>query len=73
MRFQVTLDGVVYVMGGYDGVYRNDVWGSLDHGVTWTAEANAGWSARRDFVLLTWGLKIVVRGDHGPTSGGGIG
>ena len=33
-------DGNLYVIGGYDGNYRNDVWRSSDQGVTWESVAS---------------------------------
>jgi hypothetical protein len=42
----VVFDNKMWVMGGYDGSYRNDVWYSSD-GVTWIhALTNAQWSGR---------------------------
>ena len=43
-------DGSIVLMGGYDDIdteCKNDVWRSVDNGVTWTLQtASAGWSPR---------------------------
>ena len=41
---QIARNGI-FVMGGNDGVFKNDVWWSAD-GKNWVSEGNAAWSAR---------------------------
>ena len=56
----------LWLMGGYTGAFKNDVWSSID-GVTWTqVTANAPWSARNDFSSVVYDNKMWVMGGSGP-------
>ena len=58
----VVFGNKIWVIGGYDGSYRNDVWYSID-GVNWTqATANAAWTARSGHTSLIFDNKIWVIG-----------
>ena len=58
----VVFDGKIWVMGGTDGTYKNDVWYSSD-GVTWTeATSNAGWNPRQNPTSLVFDDKIWILG-----------
>jgi hypothetical protein len=60
----VVFDNKIWVMGGYDNSFRNDVWYSTD-GVTWTqATANAGWSARYNHTSVVFDNKMWVIGGY---------
>ncbi len=60
----VIYDNKMWVMGGTDGVDKNDVWYSSD-GITWTlATANAAWSARTNPTLLVYNNKMWVIGGY---------
>jgi len=64
----VVFQGKLWVMGGYIGGYRNDVWSSVD-GVNWVREtAHAGWSARSNHQAVAFQNKLWVMGGY---SGGG--
>ncbi len=72
-RAAVRLDGGLFVMGGRDNQYRNDVWRSLDQGITWEAvTANADWRRRGghavatlpDGSLVVMGGSVAVPGGH---------
>ena len=44
----VLSDGSVLVMGGYDGIRRNDVWKTVDGGASWTlVTSSAGWTGKK--------------------------
>jgi PKD repeat protein len=61
-------DGSIVLMGGYDGVLKNDVWRSTDQGATWTRmTANATWSARQApaSVVLLDGSIVLMGGYDG--------
>jgi len=61
----VVYDDKMWVLGGADSTYKNDVWWSTD-GVTWTrATAAAGWSARRGHTSLVYDDKMWVIGGYG--------
>ena len=57
-------DNKLWVLGGYDGSYKNDVWWSPD-GVTWTqATANAAWSGRNGHTTAVFDNKLWVVGGY---------
>ncbi len=60
-------DSLLLLGGESDGMVRNDVWRSVDDGVTWTElNADAGWPARRDFAAVQQpGGDIYVMGGRG--------
>lgn len=62
----VVLNGLMFVIGGFDGDYRNDVWSSPD-GVHWTQRtANAGFSGRTNHASVVLnGLMYVIGGVSG--------
>jgi hypothetical protein len=44
----VLSDGSVLVMGGYDNSRRNDVWKTVDGGVSWIVVTwSAGWTGKK--------------------------
>ena len=58
----VVFNNKIWVMGGYDGSNRNDVWSSTD-GKTWTqVNAAADWKARRGHTSVRFKGKIWVMG-----------
>ena len=60
-------DGSIVLMGGFHGIYENDVWRSTDSGATWTQiTANAGWSGRQDHssVAMPDGSIVLMGGDE---------
>ncbi len=58
----VVFDNKIWVLGGYDGSYKNDVWCSSD-GVNWVcATSNAPWSGRRGHTSVVYDNKIWVLG-----------
>jgi len=59
----------MWVLGGYDGSKRNDVWSSPD-GINWTqVTGGAQWSARNwHAAVVLGGLMWVLGGDHGSCS-----
>jgi hypothetical protein len=58
----VVFDNKMWVIGGWDGSNRNDVWYSLN-GINWTrATANAQWSARVGHTSVVFDNKIWVCG-----------
>jgi hypothetical protein len=60
----VVFDGKMWVIGGYDGAYKNDVWYSSD-GVTWTeATDNAGWDNRYCHTSVVFDGKMWVIGGY---------
>lgn len=60
----ITFDGKIWVLGGYDGTYKNDVWYSTD-GVTWTqATASAAWTARDYHASVVFDNKMWVLGGY---------
>ncbi len=60
----VVFNNKIWVIGGYDGRRRNDVWSSSD-GKTWTKEtASAGWSARNGHASVVFNNKIWVIGGY---------
>jgi beta propeller repeat protein/parallel beta-helix repeat protein len=69
----VTPDGSIVLMGGYTSTspyYKNDVWRSMNNGVTWTQlNASAGWSARRwvNSIVMPDG-SIVLMGSYDGTT-----
>jgi hypothetical protein len=61
----VSLDGTLYLMGGFDGELRNDVWKSAD-GADWElVTESAGWSPRSHFQALVHNGAIFVMGGKG--------
>ena len=67
LHTSVVFDSKIWVMGGYDGNYRNDVWSSTD-GKTWTqVDAAAEWEVRYGHTSVVFppdgaGKKIWVIG-----------
>ncbi len=60
----VAFDNKIWIIGGNDGVNRNNVWYSTD-GVIWTqATANATWSARQSHSSVIFDNKIWVMGGY---------
>ncbi len=60
----VVFNNKMWVIGGYDGGNRNDVWYSLN-GINWTqATANAGWSARCGHTSVVFDNKMWVIGGY---------
>ena len=60
-------DGSILLIGGSNGPCKNDVWRSINNGVTWTPmTASAGWSAR-------FGHTSVVMPDGSIVLMGGVG
>ena len=54
----------IWVLGGYDGNDRNDVWSSPD-GETWTqVDATADWKARGGYTSVVFNGKIWVMGGY---------
>ena len=53
----------MWVLGGYDGSNRNDVWYSTD-GKNWTQAATAGWTARFGHTSLVYDNKMWVLGGY---------
>ncbi len=48
----VLSDGSVLVMGGYDGGNKNDVWKTLNGGVSWIlVTSSAGWTGKKSLHL----------------------
>ena len=63
----VVFDNKMWVIGGYDGGLRNDVWYSTN-GVNWTqATANAQWSGRYYHTSVVFDNKMWVMGGYGPS------
>jgi len=58
----VVFDNKMWVMGGYDGSYYNDVWSSSD-GTSWNS-ATAGWSKRCSFGVVVFDNKMWVMGGY---------
>jgi len=57
-------DNKMWVMGGYNGVFLNDVWSS-SNGINWTqATAAAGWSGRQGHTSLVYDNKMWVMGGY---------
>jgi hypothetical protein len=55
-------DGKMWILGGYDGSYRNDVWNSAD-GVAWTAAtASASWPGRYGHSAVSHNGRLWVMG-----------
>jgi len=60
----------MWLIGGYSGGYKNDVWYSVD-GVVWTqATANAAFSVRQNHSCVVYNGKIYLTG--GDVGGGGM-
>jgi len=60
----VTFRGKVWVIGGWDGGLKNDVWYS-DDGVTWQqATASAAFSPRADHTAVVFGDRMWVIGGY---------
>ena len=61
-------NGMLYVLGGYDGNNRNDVWSSAD-GQNWSLETNAaGWAGRYDHQALSHNGRLYVLGGDDNTN-----
>ena len=60
----VVLDGTLYILGGYDGSsWLNNVYSSVDSGITWTTVASSStWSARQNFGCVVLNSKVFVFG-----------
>lgn len=58
----VTFDNKMWVIGGYDTDYRDDVWYSSDGNVWNPSVQNAGFAARRDHSSVVFDNKIWVIG-----------
>jgi subtilisin family serine protease len=63
-------DGSIVLMGGVDYTYskKNDVWKSINNGVTWTlVNASAGWSGRyaHSSVVIPDGSIVLMGGNDG--------
>jgi len=58
----VVFDNKMWVMGGFNGSYLNDVWSSSD-GASWNS-ATAGWSERRGFGVVVFDNKMWVMGGY---------
>ena len=60
----VVFNNKMWVIGGYDGAYRNDVWYSAD-GATWTqATSAAGWTKRTGHTSVVFDNKMWVIGGY---------
>ncbi len=58
----VVFDGKLWVLGGYDGSKKNDVWSSTD-GQTWKqVTSSASWSVRDDHTSVVFNSKLWVLG-----------
>ena len=58
----VVFKNKMWVLGGFDGSYKRDVWSSVD-GNNWTeVTASAGWTARRNHTSVVFENKIWVLG-----------
>ena len=58
----VVFNGKIWVLGGYDGSNKNDVWSSSD-GTNWTMDnEHAAWSARSEHTSVVFNGKIWVLG-----------
>jgi PKD repeat protein len=58
-------DGSIVLMGGADGIFKNDVWRSTNNGTTWTqVSASAGWSPRgyHSSVVMPDGSIVLMGG-----------
>ncbi|MDD2715829.1 MAG: kelch repeat-containing protein, partial [Candidatus Wallbacteria bacterium] len=62
----VVLNGKMFVIGGYDGTYRHDVWSTID-GLTWTKECDAPFSSRYLFGCTVHEGKIWIAGGNAST------
>ncbi len=60
----VVKDGAMYLIGGYDGVYRNDVWKS-ENGVSWTkVETTDIFTQREAHQVVVLGNTMYLIGGH---------
>jgi len=58
----IEFENKLWLVGGFDGSYKNDVWSS-DNGITWTqVTANAAFPARSDHQLLSFNNKLWLIG-----------
>ena len=57
----VSYAGRLYVLGGFDGGRRNDVWSSAD-GKIWSQEADASWSGRQDHQAVVFPPSLDLPG-----------
>ncbi|MDD2716535.1 MAG: hypothetical protein PHW04_11655, partial [Candidatus Wallbacteria bacterium] len=62
----IVLNGKMFVIGGYDGTYRHDVWSTID-GLTWTKECDAPFSSRYLFGCTVHDGKIWIAGGNAST------
>ncbi|WP_407355724.1 PKD domain-containing protein [Methanolobus sp. WCC5] len=61
-------DGSILIMGGHDGGRKNDIWRSMDNGVTWIRLiSSAEWTARyrHSSVVLPDGSIVIMGGNDG--------
>ena len=64
----VVFNDKLWVLGGYDGDYQNDVWYSED-GANWTqATASADWSGRSEHTSAMFQDKLWILGGYGGNS-----
>ena len=60
----IAFDNRIWVLGGYDGGFKNDVWSSVD-GTNWTeVTASADWTARREHTSIAFDNKMWVLGGY---------
>ncbi len=57
-------DGKMWILGGYDGTYKNDVWNSSD-GITWINRTSAAaWNRRYGHSAVSHNGRLWVLGGH---------
>ena len=60
------VDNGIFVLGGSDGAYRNDVWLASEGGVLWGAKTtDAGWPGRGFYQAVLHNERIYVMGGDG--------
>ena len=60
------VDNGIFVLGGSDGAYRNDVWLASEGGVVWGAKTtDAGWPGRGFYQAVLHNERIYVMGGDG--------
>ena len=57
----VSKDGLLYVMGGYDGVEKSDVWSSAD-GRIWDKVTDANWGIRAGLQAVVYPPNLTLPG-----------
>ncbi len=61
----LSYDGKLWILGGYSGGHRNDIWSSTD-GITWTeVTTNTIWPARNSHSAVVFDGKMWILGGHG--------